>query len=150
MGIENSINNDIKKAMLAKEKEKLEALRAVKTSLLLEKTKKGGGHEEVADEVALGILQRLIKQRRESADIYLSQNRKDLADSELFQVSVIEAYLPAQLSEEAIIAELKAIITQTGATGVKEMGRVMGIATKKLAGQADNKTVAELVKKLLS
>jgi uncharacterized protein YqeY len=150
MGIENTINNDIRQAMLAKEKEKLEALRAMKAALLLEKTKKGGSQEEVPDEVALGLLQRMIKQRRESADIYLSQNRKDLADIELFQLSVIEAYLPVQLSEDAIIAELQGIIAETGATGIKDMGRVMGIATKKMAGRADNKTVAELVKRLLA
>lgn len=149
MGIEISIYNDIKQAMLEKNKEKLEALRAIKAAFLIEKTKKGGGHEDIPDEMALGIIQRLIKQRKESAAIYLEQNRKDLADVELAQIAEMEAYLPEQLGEEQILSVLKEIIAETGASGIKEMGRVMGLATKRLAGQVDNKTVAELVRKLL-
>lgn len=150
MSIETSIYNDIKKAMLEKNKEKLEALRAIKAAFLLEKTKKGGGHEDIPDEIALGIIQRLIKQRKESAAIYMEQNRKDLADVEVAQIAVMEAYLPEQLGEDQILAVLNKIISETGASGIKDMGRVMGLATKQLAGQADNKTVAELVKKLLA
>jgi uncharacterized protein YqeY len=150
MSIESIINNDIKQAMLSREKEKLEALRGIKAALLLEKTKKGGGHEEVADDLALGLLQRLIKQRKESAEIYLSQNRKDLADVELFQAAVIEAYLPAQMSEAELSAVIGGIIAETGASGIKDMGKVMGIASKRLAGKADNKIIAEQVKKMLS
>ncbi len=149
MSIESTINNDIRLAMLAKDKDKLEALRAVKAAILLEKSKKGGSHDEIADEAAMGLLQRMIKQRRESAEIYLSQNRQDLAQTELAQLAIIERYLPAQLDEETLVREIKAIIAETGSAGIKDMGRVMGMAIKKLTGKADNKTVAELVKKLL-
>jgi hypothetical protein len=150
MSIESTINNDIKQAMLSRDKDKLEALRGIKAALLLEKTKKGGGHEEVPDDQALGLLQRLIKQRRESAEIYLSQNRNDLAEVELLQAAVIETYLPAQMGEAELAAVIGAIIAETGASGMKDMGKVMGTAAKKLAGKADNKLIADLVKKMLS
>jgi len=149
MGIEASINSDIKAAMLAREQEKLEALRAVKAAILLEKTKKGG-NTELDDSTILPVLQRLVKQRKESAAIYKEQNRADLADAELFQASVIGKYLPAQLGDGEILAGIRQIIADTGAEGMKDMGRVMGQARKKFAGRADNRKRAEMGKKLLT
>ena len=148
MSLTDVINNDIKQAMLNREKEKLEALRAVKAALLLAKTEKGAS-AEVDEQAEIIILKRLVKQRKESAEIYKSKERNDLADQELFQVSVIDKYLPAQMGEDEIRAVVAAVITETGAQGMKDMGKVMGAATKKLAGQADNKLVSEMVKKLL-
>jgi uncharacterized protein YqeY len=149
MNLEVLINDDIKSAMLSKDRDKLEALRAIKAALLLEKTKEGATGE-IPETVELRLLQKLVKQRKESAEIYTTQNRKDLADAELFQAGIIEKYLPKGLSPEEVESKVKEIITQTGATTIKDMGRVMGIASKELAGQADNKTVSEIVKKLLS
>ena len=148
MSLEEKINADIKTAMLSKDRATLESLRAIKSAILLEKTSKAGGELTEAAETAM--LQRLIKQRREAADIYQSQNRDDLRDAELQQVAVIERYLPEQLSGEEVEKALRQIIEQTGATGMKDMGQVMGMATKQFAGKADNKTVSEMVKKMLS
>lgn len=148
MSLEEKINADIKTAMLSKDRATLESLRAIKSAILLEKTSKAGGELTEASETAM--LQRLIKQRREAADIYQSQNRDDLRDAELQQVAVIERYLPEQLSAEEVEKALRQIIEQTGATGMKDMGQVMGMATKQFAGKADNKTVSEMVKKMLS
>ncbi len=148
MSLEEKINADIKTAMLSKDRATLESLRAIKSAILLEKTSKAGGELNEAAETAM--LQRLIKQRREAADIYQSQNRDDLRDAELQQVAVIERYLPEQLPAEEVEKALRQIIEQTGATGMKDMGRVMGMATKQFAGKADNKTVSEMVKKMLS
>ena len=148
MSLEEKINADIKTAMLSKDRATLESLRAIKSAILLEKTSKAGGELTEAAETAM--LQRLIKQRREAADIYQSQNRDDLRDAELQQVAVIERYLPEQLSAEEVEKALRQIIEQTGATGMKDMGQVMGMATKQFAGKADNKTVSEMVKKMLS
>jgi uncharacterized protein YqeY len=149
MELENKINADIKQAMIARESQKLEALRAVKAALLLAKTSKEAGGGDLPEEVGLKLLQKLIKQRQESADIYKQNGRNDLADQELFQAGVIEQYLPKQLSEEEITIGVKRIIAETGATGPKDLGKVMGMASKEFAGKADNKIVADLVKKLL-
>lgn len=149
MSLEQKIIEDIKQAMLAKEKEKLEALRAVKAAILLAKTEKGSGTGELKEETEMKILQKLVKQRRESAAIFKEQNRSDLADIELYQAGIIEAYLPAKLSPEEVLEEIRRIISDTGASSMKDMGKVMGMATKKLAGKADNKDIAVIVKDLL-
>ena len=148
MGLENLINDDMKKAMLSKDSEKLDALRAIKAALLLEKTKEGSSGE-IPESVELSLLQKLVKQRKESAAIYLSGNREDLAKKELFEASIIEQYLPQQLSDDELIQKIKNIITQTGASSIKDMGKIIGIANKELAGKADGKRVSEIVKKLL-
>jgi len=148
MSLEQQINDDIKSAMLSKDRDKLEALRAIKAALLLEKTK-DGTTGEIPETVELKLLQKLVKQRKESAEIYKTQNRQDLAEAELFQAGIIEKYLPKALSEEEVSAKVKEIIAQTGATSIKDMGKVMGLASKELAGQADNRLVSEIVKRLL-
>jgi len=150
MELEKLINDDIKQAMLSKDKEKLEALRAIKAALLLEKTGKDITSGIIPDSVELKLLQRLVKQRRESAEIFKSQGRPDLAEVELFQASIIEKYLPQQLSEEEVTTIISKVIAETNATGIKDMGKVMGIAGKEIAGRAENKLVAEIIKKLLS
>jgi len=149
MSLFDKINEEIKNAMLSKEKEKLEALRAIKAAFLLAKTEKGATETLSADQ-ELKIIQKLVKQRKESAEIYKSQNRQDLADKELFEASVIEQYLPKQLSQEELETELKKIIEKVGAKSAADMGKVMGVATKELAGKSDGKTISEMVKKLLS
>jgi len=146
MALIDSINNDIKAAMLAKDKDKLEALRAVKAALLIANTSGGTVNEE--DEIKL--LQKLVKQRKESADIYIQNNRKDLADIELKQLSYIEPYLPKQMGAEELKNEIKTIIAEINATSIKDMGKVMGIASNKLAGKADNKNISDIVKELLA
>ncbi len=148
MSLEEKINADIKQAMLAKEKEKLEALRAVKSAVLLLKTDKNFTGE-VAEKDEIAALQRLVKQRKEAAIMYKEQNREDLYDVEMFQVGVIEKYLPQQMNEEEIRLALQNIITEVGATSAKDMGKVMGNAQKTFAGKADNKIVSQLVKELL-
>ncbi|MFZ4740050.1 MAG: GatB/YqeY domain-containing protein [Bacteroidales bacterium] len=150
MSLEITINNDIKSAMLAKDKDKLEALRAVKAALLLIKTGKDTATTEIPEEVELQTLQKLIKQRKEAAEMYKSQNRNDLYDVEMFQVSIIEKYLPEQMSENEIKTIIQQIIAETGATGMKDMSKVMGLAGTKLLGKADNKIVATFVKELLT
>jgi uncharacterized protein YqeY len=149
MDLERLINDDIKAAMLARDAQKLEALRAVKAAILLEKTKEGTSGE-MSEAIALKILQKLVKQRRESADIYGNAGRQDLASKELYDAGIIEKYLPQQMSADDVTAIISGIITQTGATSVKDMGRVMGAATKELAGKADNKMISEIIKKLLT
>ena len=141
------INADIKAAMLAKEKEKLAAIRDIKSKLMLEAT---SGSGEVSDEAAMKIVMKLHKQRMDTYAIYMEQNREDLAQDELSQAQIIEAYLPKMLSEDEIREEVKAAITQTGASGPQEMGKVMGILTSKLAGKADGKVISTLVKEELS
>lgn len=150
MSLKQQIDNDIKKAMLAKNKEELDALRSIKSLILLAETEKGGSPGEISSDVENKLLMKAAKQRKESADIFQQQNRSDLAERELFQLGVISRYLPKQLSQQEIESTLKAIIHETGATGPSDMGRVMGVATKKLAGQADGKIISELVKKLLT
>ena len=149
MELEKLINEDIKQAMLSKNKEKLEALRAIKAALLLEKTGKDVSGGEIPDEVELKLLQKLVKQRRESAEVYKTQQRPDLAEIEIFQASIIEKYLPEQMNEEELQGIIQDIVTKSGAQSIKDMGRVMGMASKALAGKADNKAVAEIIKKLL-
>jgi uncharacterized protein len=145
MALVDKVNNDIKTAMLAQEKDKLEAIRAIKSALLLAQS----SGEAVTEEVEIKLLQRLVKQRRESADIYKTQNRSDLADKELLEAAVIEKYLPAQLSTEELEKIINDIIAQTGAATIKDMGKVMGVASKQLSGKADGRAISEIVKKLL-
>ena len=149
MSLFEIVSEDIKKAMIAKEKDKLEALRAVKTAFLLARTEAGAGGELTAD-AELKIVQKLVKQRRESAEIYQQQKRQDLADKELLEATVIEQYLPAQMSEEEIEAALKVIIEKVGAKAPSDMGKVMGVATKELSGKADGKAISLKVKQLLN
>jgi uncharacterized protein len=149
MELEKLINEDIKQAMINKDKEKLEALRSIKAALLLEKTGKDVSSGIIPDGVELKMLQRLVKQRRESAEIYKAQGRPDLAEPEIFQASIIEKYLPEQMSEEQVTEIIKKVIADTGATSIKDMGKVMGIASKLVAGKADNKFISEIIKKLL-
>ena len=148
MDLKEKIEADIKAAMLAREKDKLNALRAIKSAILLELTKEGGSGA-LDEAVGLKILQKLHKQRMESATIYHAQQRTDLAQEEEAQAFVIEAYLPKRLSEEEVEAAVRGIITATGASGMKDMGRVMGEANKQLAGKADGSAVAAVVKRLL-
>ncbi len=148
MELQQRIDADIKSAMLARDKDRLNALRAIKSAILLELTKDGqNGLDEAA---GLKILQKLHKQRKESATIYREQQREELATEEEAQARVIEGYLPKRLDDAAVEAAVKAIIAELGATDMKAMGRVMGEANKRLAGQADGSLVAALVKKLLS
>lgn len=149
MSLKQQIDADIKKAMLAKNKEELEALRSIKSLILLAETDKGAT-EEISADKENKLLVKAAKQRKESADIFNQQNRQDLADKELFQLEVINRYLPKQLSQEELEFTLKNIIEQTGAKGPGDLGKVMGAATKALAGQADGKVISETVKRLLS
>lgn len=148
MNLEEKIMEGIKQAMKSHDKVVLESLRAVKSAILLEKTSGAKGELDQAAEMKL--LQKLVKQRKESAEIYTQQNRADLAEAELAQAAVIEAYLPKQLSAEELEAEVAAIIAQTGANSPAEMGKVMGVASKTLAGKADGRAIAETVKRLLA
>lgn len=149
MSLKQQIDADIKKAMLAKNKEELDALRSIKSMILLAETEKGGSGELTGD-VENKLLMKAAKQRKESADIFQQQNRSDLAERESFQLNIINRYLPKQLSEDELTAELKTILDEVGAKGAQDVGKVMGIATKKLAGKADGKMISELVKKLLA
>jgi len=149
MSLKSQIDNDIKQAMLAKDKEKLEALRGIKSMILLAETDKANA-AGVTSEVENKLLMKAAKQRKESAEIFQKENREDLAKRELLQLEIISAYLPKQLSEDEIKAELTKIIEQVGAKGPQDMGKVMGTATKALAGKADGKVISELVKKLLT
>jgi uncharacterized protein YqeY len=149
MSLEIQINQDIKAAMIAKDTAKLRGLRAIKAAILLAKTEKGHA-EDLNQEAEIKVLQKLVKQRRESAEIYKTQNREDLYEIEVEEEKVIEAYLPKQLSKEEVEAIVKAIIAETGASSIKDMGKVMGAANQKLAGQADGKTISEVVKSLLA
>jgi len=149
MSLEIQINQDIKAAMIAKDTAKLRGLRAIKAAILLAKTEKGHA-EDLNQEAEIKVLQKLVKQRRESAEIYKTQNREDLYEIEVEEEKVIEAYLPKQLSKEEVETIVKAIITETGASSIKDMGKVMGATNQKLAGQADGKTISEVVKSLLA
>ncbi|MDE6200017.1 MAG: GatB/YqeY domain-containing protein [Muribaculaceae bacterium] len=148
MDLFDRISEDIKKAMLAKERVRLEALRGIKKEFLEAKTAKGGDGT-LSDEAATKVLVKMAKQRRESAAIYKEQNRPELAEGELAEVAVIEEYLPKQLTEEELTAELKKIIAEVGATDAKMMGKVMGVASKALAGRADGRAISAKVKELL-
>lgn len=145
----DQISTDIKEAMKARDKVRLETLRNIKKYFLEAKTAPGA-NDELSDDAALKILQRLAKQGKESAATFTTQGRQDLADDELAQVAVIESYLPQPLSEAEIETNVKAIIAEVGATSMKEMGRVMGIASKQMAGRAEGGTISAIVKRLLS
>ena len=146
MALEEKINSDIKTAMLARDAAKLEALRAVKSAILLLKTSPEG----YTDDTEIKALQKMVKQRKETADIYKTQNRTDLADVELFQAGIIETYLPAQMTEDEIKSEIAKIISTVGASSPADKGKVMGVASKQLAGKADGKIISIIVKELLS
>jgi uncharacterized protein len=148
MSLITQIDQDIKQAMLAKQEARLRGLRAIKSALLLARTEKGAS-EEISQETEIKVLQKLIKQRKESADIYKSQNREDLYKIEAEEMEVIEAFLPKQMERAEVETYLKDLIGKIGATSVKDMGRIMGAANKELAGKADSKTISESVKQLL-
>jgi uncharacterized protein len=148
MTFEEKINSDLKNAMLARDEKSVRGLRAIKQAILLAKTAGNGGELATADEIKM--LQKLVKQRKESAEIYHQQGRADLAAAEEEEISVVERYLPKQMSEEEVKAILKEVIASVGATSAADLGKVMGAATRQLAGKADNKTVSALVKQMLS
>jgi hypothetical protein len=149
MSLENTINQDIKTAMLAKQEIALRALRAIKSALLIAKTEKGAS-EVLSDEAGTKVLQKLIKQRKESADIYNTQNRPDLYQIEMDEADVIEKYLPQQLTAEEIHLAISKIIQDLNITSVKEMGKVMSVANKEMAGKADGKAISEAIKAILA
>lgn len=149
MNLFDQISEDIRKAMLARDKVRLEALRGAKKEFLEAKTAKGA-NGELPDDKATAIIVKMVKQRKESAKIYTDNSRPELAEGELAEAAVLEEYLPKQLSEQELEAELKAIIAETGATSMKEMGKVMGVASKKLAGRAEGRAINAKVKELLS
>ena len=149
MALEQEVMQKMKEAMKAKDSVALASLRSIKSEIL--KVKTSTSNKEDMDETEeLKLVQKLVKQRKDSAEVYLEQNRKDLADAELAEVEVIEQFLPAQLSEEEIDKEVKAIIQESGASTMKDMGKVMGMASQKLAGKADGKTISKIVKDNLS
>ena len=148
MSLESKINEDIKTAMKAKDAETLRAIRAVKSAIMLIKT--SGTNEEITGEKEIALLQKLVKQRQDSLDIFEKQGREDLASVERGEIEVIMRYLPKQLSEDELKSEIQAIITRVGASSMKDMGRVMGEASKAFAGSADGKTISRIVKTLLS
>lgn len=149
MSLEEKINGDLKEAMKNKDEATLRGVRAVKQAILLAKTEPGAG-KELSSEQEIKLLQKLVKQRKDSLEIYERENRADLAAKEKEEIAVIEKYLPQQLSADELKVVLKKIIAETGASTPQQMGRVMGIATKQLAGQSDGKTISALLKELLS
>lgn len=148
MSLFDTVSQDIKAAMLAKDKIRLEALRGVKKEFLEAKTAKGA-EGDLSDEVATRIIQKMVKQRKDSAVIYKEQNRPELAEKELAEVAVLEDYLPKQMTPEELEAALKEIIAQVGASSPQDMGKVMGVATKALAGKTEGRLISEAVKRLL-
>jgi uncharacterized protein YqeY len=148
MSLITQIDQDIKLAMLAKQADRLQGLRAIKSALLLAKTEKGAS-EEITPEAEIKVLQKLVKQRKESADIYKTQGRDDLYQIEIAEMAVIEPYLPQQMTRFEVEGFIQELIGRIGATSIQDMGRVMGMANKELAGQADGKTISEVVKQLL-
>ena len=149
MNLFDTISNDIKKAMLAREKVRLETLRGIKKEFIEAKTAKGGDGS-LSDDAAMKILAKMAKQRRETAAIYDEQSRPELRDNELAEAAVIEEYLPKPLTDEELEEKLREIVTRTGAAGPKEMGKVMGVASKELAGRADGKVISAKVREILS
>lgn len=149
MGILANLTDEIKTAMRAKDSLKLEALRAIKSAVMLEQTA-AGGSDTLSDEQEIKLVQKLVKQRKDSAQIFREQNRPDLAEPEEAQAQVIVQFLPEQLSEEEITAIIQSIIEKTGASGMKDMGKVMGMASKEMAGKADGKTISTVVKAQLN
>ena len=148
MSLLEQINADMKSAMKAKDKDKLQAIRSVKSAFTMEMTKTGAS--EIEDAVGVKIIQKLVKQRKDAAETYKTGGREDLADKEIMEMGFLEVYLPAQMSDKELTAAVQKIIADTGATSMKEMGKVMGMATKQLSGKADGKLVADKVKALLS
>ena len=148
MSLETTINQDIKTAMLAKDETSLRSLRAVKSALLLAKTEKGAS-TEITEDAEIKVLQKLVKQRKESSEIYKTQNREDLYQIEIDEIEVIEKYLPKQLSQEELNTYIKSLIEKLNVSSVKEMGKIMGVANKELAGKADGKAISETIKGLL-
>ena len=149
MSLQTKVMDALKEAMKAKDTIALESLRAIKSAILLAKTEAGAA-AELAEEEELKLLQKLVKQRKDSAALYAQQGRNDLAEPELAQVAVIEKFLPKQLSEAEVTEAVKAIIAEVGATSAKDMGKVMGVATKQLAGKTDGKVISAIVKSLLA
>ena len=149
MSLENKIMTSIKESMKSKDQTSLRALRAIKSAIILQKTQKGSS-EEISNDDELKILQKLVKQRKDSADIYQDQDRMDLAQPELDEIKIIEQFLPEAMSEEEVENEVKKVIGETGAEGMKDMGKVMGIVTKKLMGKADGKTISTIVRNNLN
>jgi len=149
MGLEQKIMTELKTAMLAKDEASLRSLRAVKAAILLAKTSEGGAGE-LKEEDEIKILQKLVKSRKDSLEIFQQQNRQDLAKKEEEEIAIIEKFLPKQMSPEEVKAELSSIIASVGASSPADMGKVMGVATKQLAGKADGKTISMMVKELLS
>ncbi len=149
MNLFDQVSEDIKKAMLARDKVRLEALRGAKKEFLEAKTAKGA-NGELSDENATKIIVKMVKQRKESAKIYQENNRQELADNELAEAAVLEEYLPKQLSADELEAELRTIMAETGAAGPRDMGKVMGIASKRLAGRAEGRAISEAVKNILN
>lgn len=149
MSLKTKIEGEIKQAMLAKDKQRLTALRAIKSMILLAETEKGAA-DGVSEDAEMKLLMKAAKQRKDSHDIYVEQGREDLAAVEKAELTVIEEFLPKQMSEEEVEAEVKQVIEQVGAAGPQDIGKVMGAATKKLAGKADGKMISTLAKKLLS
>ena len=149
MSLENKIMNAMKESMKLKDQTSLRSLRAIKSAIIVHKTQKGSS-DEITNEDELKILQKLVKQRKDSADIYQTQGRIDLAQPELDEIKVIEKFLPEAMSKDEIEAEVKKVIDQTGAEGMKDMGKVMGIVTKKLMGKADGKTISTIVRNNLN
>ena len=147
MSLEQKINNDLKTAMKAKDQVSLRGIRAIKSAILLLKT--DGSGDEVTEEKEIKLLQKLVKQRKDSLEIYEKQSREDLAQKEREEISVIEKYLPKQMDEAELEGVLRQIIEQTGASSMRDMGKVMGMASKQLAGKADGKTISTVVKRLL-
>ena len=149
MSLTDQINSDLKEAMKAKDTVRLTALRSIKSQLLLAATEKGADGES-SDDAGIKMLQKLVKQRKESAELYKSQGREDLVEPELAEAAIIEKYLPAQLTEDELKPILQAIVEKVGASGPQDMGKVMGMASKELAGKADGKTISTIVRQLLS
>lgn len=149
MSLKAQIDADIKKAMLAKQKDDLRALRAIKSMILLAETEKGGG-DDLSEATEMQLLTKAAKQRKDSADLFKKEGRDDLYEKEIQELEVINRYLPQQLSEDELRAEVQKIIDQTGASGPQEIGKVMGVASKALAGKADNKMVSQVARELLS
>ena len=149
MSLFETINADIKAAMLAKEKEKLESLRAIKAAFLMAKTEKGSDGK-LSEDKELKIIQKLVKQRKDSAELYKTNNREELYAKEIAEAKIIEQYLPKQMSEQEIVAVIEEVIAKVGATGPQDMGKVMGVASKQLSGKAEGRIIAQKVKELLA
>lgn len=148
MSLEQKLNTDLKEAMKSKNQAALRSIRAVKAALLIIKT--DGTGKEITEDVEIKLLQKLVKQRQDSLDIYIKQDRNDLAEVEKEEIAVISQYLPAQMNDEDLMSFIKSVIEKTGAEGMKDMGKVMGMASKELAGKADGKRISQIVKAALS